>query len=112
MLKIGKLRLANIHRAISDYKKVSDSPEKRVELLLYFVEQGATFISEFGDIKESFYESMESAYEEASKLVSSRGSQAEWKDRFYEMVKATDGTGYGFGDSITSIFGEYFVDDE
>lgn len=104
----GKLRLTNIRRAISDYKRMSDSPERRVELLLYFVEQGAEFISEYGDINENFYESMESAYEKACKLVTSRGSQKKWKDRFHEMVRATDGTGYGFGDSIISIFEEYF----
>ena len=77
-------------------------------LLLYFVDQGSEFISEYGDIKENFYGSMESAYEEACKLIASNGLEKEWKGHFEELDKATQDTGYGFGDSISDMFNETF----
>lgn len=104
----GKLRLSSIRKAISDYKKLSSSVEGRVELLLCFVEQGSEFISAYGDIKENFYGSMESAYEEACKLIASNGLEKEWIGRFEELAKATKDTGYGFGDSMSDMFNETF----
>jgi hypothetical protein len=104
----GKLHLSSIRKAISDYKKLSSSVEGRVELLLYFVEQGSEFISEYGDIKENFYGSMESAYEEACKLIASNGLENEWKGHFEELAKATKDTGYSFGENISFMFSETF----
>jgi len=104
----GKLRLSNIRKALSDYKKLSSSVEERVELLLCFVGQGAKFIDVYGDIQENFYSSMESAYEEACELIASTGLEKEWKNQFEELVKATKNVGYGFGDSISDIFYETF----
>lgn len=105
---LGKLRLSNIRKAMSDYKKVSSSAEGRLELMLCFIENGARFIQDFGDIDERFYESMENTYEEACKLVSAQGLKTAWKERFYQLVKDTHDTGYGFGDTIRSTFEEFF----
>ncbi len=104
----GKLRLANIRKALSDYKKLSSSADERVELLLCFVSQGARFIDVYGDIQENFYSSMESAYEEACELIASTGLKKEWRNQFEYLVKATKNSGYGFGDSIHDIFYETF----
>jgi len=104
----GKLQLSTIRKAISAYKKVSSGAEGTIELLLYFVGQGAKFIDEYGDIKESFYDSMESAYQEACQLVISTGGEEAWEDRFEEVVKRTNDTGYGFGDSIREMFHNSF----
>ena len=106
----GKLQLSNVHKALKNYKKISDAVDGKVELMVYFVEQGAQFIQEFGDIDEDFYESMESVYEEASKLVATHNLKRKWRDRFYDVVRDTDDTGYGFGDAIRASFEEFFSD--
>jgi hypothetical protein len=105
---LGKLRLSNIRKAFSDYKKVSSSTEGRLELMLSFIENGAQFIQDFGDIDERFYEIMENTYEEACKLVSDLGLKTEWIHRFQNLVEETDDTGYGFGDTIRQTFNEFF----
>ncbi len=104
----GKLRLSAIRKAFSDYKRVSQSIEGRLELMLSFVENGTQFIHEFGDIAENFYDSMEKVYEEACKLVSDHGIKTEWIHRFKNLVEDTGDTGYGFGDTISSTFDEFF----
>jgi hypothetical protein len=108
----GKLNLTNIHKTIRDYKKVSGSIEGIVELMLYFVEQGTKFIHTYGDIAENFYGSMESAYQQASEVVSLHGQKEDWINRFEQLVAATADTGYGFGDTIRYMFKEYFEDNQ
>ena len=105
----GKLRLASIRKAISDYKKLSPSVEGRVELLLCFVRQGSKFINEYGDIKENFYNSMESAYKEACELIASKELEKKWESQFEEVAKASKNSGYSFGDNITDMFNETFL---
>jgi hypothetical protein len=105
----GKLRLANIRKAISDYKKLSPSLEGRVELLLCFVGQGSKFINVYGDIKENFYDSMESAYEDACKLIASKKLEKGWESQFEEVANASKSSGYGFGDNIKDMFNETFL---
>jgi uncharacterized protein YktA (UPF0223 family) len=105
----GKLRLASIRKAISDYKKLSPSVEGRVELLLCFVRQGSKFINEYGDIKENFYISMESAYKEACELIASKELEKKWESQFEEVAKASKNSGYSFGDNITDMFNETFL---
>jgi uncharacterized protein YktA (UPF0223 family) len=105
----GKLRLASIRKAISDYKKLSPSVEGRVELLLCFVGQGSKFINEYGDIKENFYISMESAYKEACELIASKELEKKWESQFEEVAKTSKNSGYSFGDNITDMFNETFL---
>ncbi len=104
----GKLQLPNIIKAIKDYKKVSSSLEGQLDLMLFFIELGTQFIHEFGDIDEDFYDYMETNYEDACKLVAKEHLRDEWYDRFQQIVRDTEDTGYGFGDNIDFYFEKYF----
>jgi hypothetical protein len=41
-------------------------------------------------------------------LVLSTGGEAAWEDRFERVMKRTNNTGYGFGDSIHEMFHDSF----
>jgi hypothetical protein len=47
---LGKARLSIAKKAISDFKKISSSPELICDLMLFYVEQGVEFTNEYGDI--------------------------------------------------------------
>lgn len=108
------LRLINVKKAINDYKRISDNPEHLLILMLYFVEQGADFIHTYGDIDEYFYDSMESQYESACKLISmsSLSNDKVWRERFYHLVQLTADMGYGFGDRLAHLYHRYFYADD
>ena len=57
----GRAKLSVAKKALSDYKKVADSPSSVIDLMLFYVEQGVQFTESYGDIDEPFYYSMESA---------------------------------------------------
>ena len=55
----GKLDLRSARRAIRDYRKATSDLAGTVDLMLTYVESGTEFTNQFGDISESFYDSLE-----------------------------------------------------
>src|ERR1039458_1446731 len=45
----GKSRLSVARKAVSDYRKISDSYEGAADLMLYYVERGVEFTNQYGD---------------------------------------------------------------
>ena len=75
--------------------------------MLTYVENGTRFTNEYGDIEESFYNSMESVLGEAAKLVQSQPDLYEkFSDRFIGLRRATYGIGWGYGDAVHEIVDE------
>jgi len=104
----GKLRLSIAKKAISDFKKISDSSELICDLMLFYVEQGVEFTNEYGDINEQFYISMEDMYERVLKFMKKNDMLKGFKNRCYQVVEDTDGIGWGFHDTLADLYYEYF----
>ena len=83
----GKLRLAKAKKAISDFKKISTSPEMVIDLMLFYVEQGVKFTDEYGDINEKFYCSIERVFEDTTKLISKNKLTEKFRSRCSWIVK-------------------------
>ena len=64
----GKLNLGEARKAIRDYRKATGNLPGTAELLMTYVENGAEFSHEYGDIDERFYSSVESALDELAAL--------------------------------------------
>src|SRR5437762_11525705 len=60
----GKLKLAEARKAIRDYRRATGNLAGTAELLMTYVENGAEFTHEYGDIGDQFYSSVESALAE------------------------------------------------
>jgi hypothetical protein len=69
---------------------------------------GTKFIHTYGDIDEVFYDSMEGTYEKALQLIFEHGLQAEFQDRCEYIVRVSQDTGYGFGDTIYELYRQYY----
>ena len=104
----GKLRLSVAKKAISDYKKVSESKEGLADLMLYYVEMGVAFTEAYGDIDEPFYNSVEGMYERVVEFVFQHGLQDQFQARCRQIVDETRGMGWGFHDGLSQTYGQYF----
>ena len=104
----GQARLSVARRAIADYKRMSTSIEGLADLMLFYVEMGVKFTNDYGDIDESFYESMESTYERAAKLIVEHDLQDQFAPRCQAIVDDTVKIGWGFHDNLSLIYGELF----
>lgn len=97
----GKLKLADARKAIRDYQKTTGNIPG-THLLLTYVENGAKFTAEFGDIDERFHNSVESALKELAKLLRgpARSLYPEFQARLDHVEFITRPVGWGFHDFV------------
>jgi hypothetical protein len=106
----GEARLSIARKAVNDYKKVSDSHEGLIDLMLFYVEMGVRYTNAYGDINESFYSSMESMYERATKHIVEHNLRDQFQQRCQRIVSDTSGMGWGFHDTLCDIYNDSFVE--
>ncbi|PZV13384.1 MAG: hypothetical protein DCF20_15225 [Pseudanabaena sp.] len=100
---LGKAKLSVAKKAITEYRKISETPVGTADIMLFYVEQGVKFINAYGDIHEPFYNSMESMYEKAVEWIIKYKIQDVFKERCTRIVKDTSGIGWGFHDTLSDI---------
>lgn len=108
----GKARLSVARNAISDFKKVTNSKKELADIMIFYVEIGVEYTNTYGDIDESFYNSMENMYEKALKYIFDQGLQEQFIDRCEKIVKDTSGIGWGFHDTLGDMYYEYFEENQ
>jgi hypothetical protein len=104
----GKLNLGEARKAIRDYRKATGNFPGTTELLMTYVENGARFTHEFGDIDERFYSSVESVLTELAALLrgEARGLYPQFSERLARVEQMTDGIGWGFHDFVGDVIGQ------
>lgn len=98
----GKLNLTEARKAIRDYEKATGNLAGGIDLRLTYVENGTEFTKEFGDINESFYNSLESVLNEMVSLLllQSPESYTHFQERIQRLATLADGIGWGYGDAV------------
>ena len=104
------VKLADGRKAISEFKKANDDIRDTLTLMIYYVKCGNDFTLEFGDIDESFYDSLCSMF---SSVVQTLLKQQD-KELFTEFLPSleadldrVDGKiGWGYPDELS----EYLAD--
>jgi Family of unknown function (DUF6155) len=104
--------LKNGKQAISDFKKFSPSADLIADLMLFYVETGVIFTNDFGDVDEPFYSSMETTYESALKLMKKEDLLDKFAVRVKKIVDDSDGTGWGFHDTLGDIYCDFYEEGE
>jgi len=105
--RFPKMRLSVARKAVTDFKKISRSTQNIADIMLTYVEAGVSCTTEFGDIDEPFYNSMESMYEAALKYVVKEHLFEEFNDRLYDIVQDTYSVGWGFHDQLSYLYETY-----
>jgi hypothetical protein len=104
----GKARLSVAKKAITDFGKVSSSPEYMADLLLYFVETGIEYTSTYGDIDEAFYRSLVGMYSRALELIFDNKLAREFSDRCESIIASTVDIGWLLNENLSEIHAQYF----
>ena len=104
----GKARLSVARKAVTDYRRVTGSVEGIADMMLYYVEVGAAFTVDFGDVDEPFYLSMEKMYKAALKHLHEHGLLGKFERRCAAIVEKTSSVGWGFHDRLGDTYERYF----
>jgi hypothetical protein len=98
----GKLKLGEARKAIRDYRKATGNLEGTIDLMLTYVENGTEFTRQFGDINESFYNSLESVLNELAQLLIKEGGELypKFRERVQRLESSARGIGWGYGDTV------------
>jgi len=79
--------------------------------MLQHVERGTQFTNDFGDIDEPFYIALETMLGYAvDPLFESPNAEAlyeQFHNRFKKLESAASGIGWGYGDSVSEVVGDY-----
>lgn len=107
------VEIATAKKAISDYGKAVGNPKGMLELMVYFVECGASFSLDVGYGDEDFFAALERMYEKAIKLLLTLDEATidDFYDRFEDLVTSTSDIGWGFHDTLGEIFSEAFPEE-
>ena len=106
---MGRLSLSKAKSDIAAFKKICNDPAKLIDLQLYYVECGIEFTNAYGDISESFYNSMGGMYEKVvNSLIESRDVDMirRFEPRLSKAVDDTEYIGWGFGDWLAECYHE------
>lgn len=102
-----KLNLRAARKALNDFKKACCDAAAVADLLIYYVEQGVICTNKYGDIEESFYNSLESVYSEAIDVIIKQDDAAlaeQFYPRMRRIVHNTSNIGWGFHDYLADQF--------
>lgn len=110
MTKNSKIDLRAGKKAISDYFKATNDALGRIDLMIFYVECGTQFTLEYGDVYESFYDSMVSVFAEAITKLQALGAKAlkDHEPRLRKLVDDTKGMGWGYHDDLGDHYFEAF----
>ena len=100
-------------KAISDYWKASGDNNGKIDLMLYYVECGTEFTLTYGDIDESFYNSLSSMFSHAvNEIKKSPKNEAlgDFIHRLRAIVNDAKNIGWGYGDDVSELFHSSFLD--
>lgn len=103
-----KLRLAEAKKAITDFKKLCHDEAKIIDVMIYYVELGVEFTSDYGDINAPFYNSLISMFASIVDLLNQKDASLTktFRDRLEDIVHASEHIGWGLGISIEELFME------
>jgi Family of unknown function (DUF6155) len=108
----GNAKLSVAKKAISDYRKICTKADEVADIMLFYVEQGVKYTNSYGDINESFYNSMEGMYEKAIQWIFKYKIQDIFEERCQKIMEDSSGIGWGFSDAMYHIYEEAFEGEE
>lgn len=103
------LNLSTGKKAISVYYKATKDKDGRLELMVHYLEVGNLFTVNFGDIGESFYNSLESMFARILEELKKQPAkvQAKYFSRLTDVVKSAENIGWGYYDCICDMLYEF-----
>lgn len=101
----AKLKLNEARKAIKDFRKATGNVPGTAELMMTYVENGAEFTHDYGDIDEQFYDDVESVLDELATLLLYEAPDVypQFSERLARVELITGDIGWGFHDHISDV---------
>lgn len=96
----GNARSSVSRRVVLDFRKISVFPRDVVELWLYRTEMMLDYTLAWGDMNESFYNSLCISFEEACYLISEEELKNEFQEYCSRLLEKASELGWGVYDSM------------
>jgi len=106
----GRASNKESRKVISEFKKISIFQKDVIELILCRVETMIEFTKTYGDIDEPFYNSLESSYNEACKLILNEKLEKEYKGDCRRLMNETYHFGWGLYDGLKYSYNNFFTE--
>ena len=104
----NNLRLADVRKAIRDYRKATSDEVGTLNLMIAYVETGTDFILKYGGEDDSLLNSLSSVMNEIE-AVFSKEPRCDLYERFQERIldlgDKARGIGWGYGDYLGDLVG-------
>jgi hypothetical protein len=113
MFKNQDTSVAKAKKPIADYKKAIGQAEGLAELMVFYCERAAGFSNEVGLQDEGYFVALVRMFDQALKIIASLADaqrQPLW-DRLDAVRSTCHNFGYGVGDDMDDLLGEYGADD-
>ncbi|OAS13324.1 DUF6155 family protein [Paenibacillus oryzisoli] len=112
-----KLKFADARKAISEFSKLTNNQVRTIELMIYYVELGVQMTNDYGDMYESFYNSMVSMYQSAVQKIATDDSGAlhrMFREKLIFIMQRAGNVGWGFQEGLADAYYTYVggFDDE
>ncbi|NQX46937.1 hypothetical protein HQN87_16485 [Paenibacillus tritici] len=101
------LRYPIMKKAIKEFSVISNNKQHIAELMVFTVECGVDFTLSYGDIDSKFYHNIESVYQQALKYIVDNDLEDEFVERCYDLMAKSQHIGWGFGDGMMELYGDY-----
>ena len=101
-----KTNLREARKAISDFKKISKTPEHLLELMVFYVENGIKINNEYGDMYEAFYSSMEAMFDRIIKMLNGNKELIPTFKGRLDSIIDNSCEGWGYKDTLMGIYEE------
>ncbi|SEP42455.1 DUF6155 family protein [Mucilaginibacter sp. AW1-7] len=93
---------------ISEFKKLEASAALLAALMLFYVQTGIQFTNDYGDIDETFYNSLSSTYASALKLLKKEDLLDQFEERAFQLLLDSKNIGWGLNDSLSYTFYNFY----
>jgi len=105
----AQFKIGEAKKIVNYFKKLCSDEKLVIDLMLYYVEMGVEFTNTYGDINESFYNSVEGMYQSVVDSINKDKNSKIFnilRKRLKAVVNDTRGIGWGFHDNLGIMYFE------
>lgn len=103
----AQFKIVEAKKIVNHFKKLCSDEKLLIDLMLYYVEMGVEFTNTYGDINESFYNSVEGMYQSVVDSINKNKNSGIFnilRKRLKAVVDDTEGIGWGFNDNLGIMY--------
>ncbi len=94
-------------KVITEFKKIAVFKQDLIDLILFRVKVMLDYTFTYGDIDEPFYNSMDSSFGDACKLIKAEQLEKKYEAQLQNFIHQASKFGWGVYDSFVYLYEEY-----